>query len=79
MQKVDNRNSAIGDIARFLGLKPGEIVAVAWSFVYFFSLLSAYYMLRSVREAMDIGFRGSTPTGTSCRSIEGRRCSDEAR
>ncbi len=54
MQKVDNSNFAIGDIARFLGLKPGELVAVAWSFVYFFSLLSAYYMLRSVREAMAI-------------------------
>ncbi len=54
MQKVDNSNSAIGDISRFLGLKPGEFFAVAWSFVYFFSLLSAYYMLRSVREAMAI-------------------------
>ena len=41
-------------IVRLLGLKPGEFFAVAWSFVYFFSLLSAYYMLRSVREAMAI-------------------------
>ena len=54
MQKVDNHNSAVGDIARILGLKPGEFIAVAWSFVYFFSLLSAYYMLRSVRDAMAI-------------------------
>lgn len=29
-------------------------MAVAWSFLYFFCLLSAYYMLRSVREAMAI-------------------------
>ena len=41
-------------LVRFLGLKPGEFFAVAWSFVYFFSLLSAYYMLRSVRDAMAI-------------------------
>ena len=54
MQKVDKHNSAVGDIARSLGLKPGEFIAVAWSFVYFFSLLSAYYMLRSVRDAMAI-------------------------
>ncbi len=54
MQLSGNRNSAIGVIAPLLGLKPGEFVAVAWSFVYFFSLLSAYYMLRSVREAMAI-------------------------
>ncbi len=54
MQHFANRNSAIGVIARLLGLKQGEFFAVAWSFVYFFSLLSAYYMLRSVREAMAI-------------------------
>jgi AAA family ATP:ADP antiporter len=41
-------------IVRLVGLKPGELFAVAWSFVYFFSLLSAYYMLRSIREAMAI-------------------------
>jgi len=54
MQQSVNRNAAIGGIIRFIGLRPGEFVAVAWSFVYFFSLLSAYYMLRSVREAMAI-------------------------
>ena len=54
MQESGHRKAAIGGIANFLGLKPGEFVAVAWSFVYFFSLLSAYYMLRSVREAMAI-------------------------
>ena len=54
MQQSANRNAAIGGITRFIGLRPGEFVAVAWSFVYFFSLLSAYYMLRSVREAMAI-------------------------
>jgi ATP:ADP antiporter, AAA family len=41
-------------ILRPLGLKPGELYPVAWSFVYFSSLLSAYYMLRSVREAMAV-------------------------
>jgi ATP:ADP antiporter, AAA family len=39
---------------RALGIKPSEFVAVAWSFVYFFCILSAYYMLRSVRETMAI-------------------------
>lgn len=54
MQQSANRNAAISAIARLVGLKPGEFFAVAWSFIYFFSLLSAYYMLRSVREAMAI-------------------------
>ena len=54
MQQSANRDPTISRISRFIGLRPAEFVAVAWSFVYFFSLLSAYYMLRSVREAMAI-------------------------
>jgi AAA family ATP:ADP antiporter len=41
-------------IARLLGIEPRELAAVILSFVYFFCLLSAYYTLRSVREAMAI-------------------------
>ena len=41
-----------GFLERLLGLKRHEYYAVAWSFVYFFCVLSAYYMLRSVRETM---------------------------
>lgn len=41
-------------LLRLLGVEAREFAAVAWSFVYFFCLLSAYYMLRSVREAMAI-------------------------
>lgn len=39
---------------RLLGIEPDELAAVAWSFIYFFCILSAYYMLRSVRDAMAI-------------------------
>lgn len=39
---------------RVLGVERREYVAVAWSFLYFFCLLAAYYMLRSVRETMAI-------------------------
>ncbi len=41
-------------IIRVLGIEPDEMIAVAWSFIYFFCILSAYYMLRSVRDAMAI-------------------------
>jgi len=41
-------------ITRVLGIERDELVAVAWSFVYFFCIMSAYFMLRSVREAMAI-------------------------
>ena len=41
-------------VTRILGIERDELVAVAWSFVYFFCILSAYFMLRSVRDAMAI-------------------------
>ena len=41
-------------ITRILGIKPEELPAVAWSFVYFFCIMSAYFMLRSVRDSMAI-------------------------
>jgi AAA family ATP:ADP antiporter len=40
---------------RILGLEKHEYVAVGWSFVYFFCVLSSYYILRPVREAMAVG------------------------
>ena len=42
--------------ARLVDLRPGESRAVAWAFLYFFSLLTGYYVLRPVREEM--GIRG---------------------
>jgi AAA family ATP:ADP antiporter len=41
-------------VTRTLGIERDELVAVAWSFVYFFCIMSAYFMLRSVRETMAI-------------------------
>ncbi len=40
---------------RVLGLERHEYVAVAWSFAYFFCVLSSYYILRPVREEMAVG------------------------
>ena len=39
---------------RSLDLQPGEQAAVAWSFFYFFCLLSSYYIIRPVRDAMGV-------------------------
>ncbi len=54
MEQSANLKAAIGSIARFLGLKPGEFFAVSWSFAYFFCIFSAYSMLRPIRDAMGI-------------------------
>ena len=48
-------NAQPGWFDRVFGLQKHEYVAVAWSFVYFFCILSAYYMLRPVRETMAVG------------------------
>jgi AAA family ATP:ADP antiporter len=41
-------------LARVLGLERHEYIGVAWSFVYFFCVLSSYYMLRPMREALGV-------------------------
>ncbi|MGV6851014.1 MAG: NTP/NDP exchange transporter [bacterium] len=41
-------------IERLTLVKPGEVKAVGWSFLYFFSVLSGYYLLRPVREQMGV-------------------------
>ena len=40
---------------KILGLEKSEYVAVAWSFAYFFCVLSAYYIIRPIRETMGVG------------------------
>ncbi len=42
-------------VSAVLGPRPGEYVPVIWSFTYFFCVLSSYYILRPVREAMAVG------------------------
>ncbi len=39
---------------RVFGLERHEYIAAAWSFVYFFCVLSAYYILRPVREMLGV-------------------------
>ena len=36
-------------------LRPGELRGAVWSFLYFFCVLTAYYILRPVREARGVG------------------------
>ena len=42
-------------VNKTLGIERHEYVAVAWSFAYFFCVLSSYYILRPVRETMAVG------------------------
>ncbi len=43
-------------LSRFVSAEPHELRALVWSFLYFFVLLCAYYILRPIRDEM--GIRG---------------------
>src|SRR6187551_1327696 len=45
-------------IKKLVNVKSGEVRALLWSFAYFFFLLSTYYMLLPLRDAM--GIEGGT-------------------
>src|SRR5574341_1261184 len=57
-------------IGRLIDLRPGEGRALGWSWLYFFSILSAYYVIRPIRD--EIGAAGGIEnlpwlfTGTLC-------------
>ncbi len=46
--EVDTANDSF--LTRAFGIRHEELVAVAWSFAYFFCVLSSYYIIRPVRE-----------------------------
>lgn len=41
-------------VARLVDVRPGEARAVTWSFLYFFCLLAAYFILRPLRDEMGV-------------------------
>ncbi|MGI9222661.1 MAG: NTP/NDP exchange transporter [Woeseiaceae bacterium] len=47
-------------LQRLFGLEKHELVPVAWSFFYFFCVLSSYYVLRPVREMHAVGSGSNT-------------------
>ncbi len=49
-------------LGRVLGAEPRELPALCWAFLYFFSLLAGYYVLRPIRDEMGIeGGVGNLP------------------
>ena len=52
---MNSARSTIGRIVfRAIQVEPGEIRALSWSFLYFFVLLCAYYIVRPMRDEMGI-------------------------
>ena len=47
--------SSTNVVSEIFGFQRREFIPVAWSFAYFFCVLSSYYILRPVREAMAVG------------------------
>jgi AAA family ATP:ADP antiporter len=49
-------------IERLVDVRPHELAAVAWSWLFFFSVLSAYYVIRPIRDEMGVaGGVGNLP------------------
>lgn len=42
-------------LSEIFGVQRHELIAVAWSFAYFFCVLASYYIIRPVREEMAVG------------------------
>ena len=55
MSAASESQSPTNLIKTLLGVKRDEYAAVAWSFAYFFCVLSSYYVLRPIREEMAVG------------------------
>jgi AAA family ATP:ADP antiporter len=51
-----SNQSISGRLSRLVSAEPHELRALGWSFLYFFVLLCAYYILRPIRDEM--GIRG---------------------
>ncbi|MGD8631274.1 MAG: MFS transporter, partial [Gammaproteobacteria bacterium] len=41
-------------LQRLVNVRPGEVAALVWAFLYFFSLLCSYYIVRPMRDEMGI-------------------------
>ena len=41
-------------LSRIVTIKPGEVAAVGWSWLYIFAVLSAYYIIRPIRDQMGV-------------------------
>ena len=41
-------------LERLVEVRPGELAAVGWSWLFFFSVLSAYYVIRPIRDEMGV-------------------------
>ena len=55
MTSGDSETAETNLFDRIFGLEKDEYLAVAWSFAYFFCVLSSYYILRPVREQLAVG------------------------
>jgi AAA family ATP:ADP antiporter len=49
-----SRGRSFETLRRFVVIEPHEMTAVAWSWLFFFTVLTAYYVLRPIRDDMGV-------------------------
>ena len=53
---MTDRGRAVADrwLQRLVDVRPGELAAVLWAWLFFFAVLSAYYVIRPIRDDMGV-------------------------
>src|ERR1700748_1019553 len=46
-------------LSKIIDVRPSEVPALAWSWLYIFSLLSSYYIMRPIRDQMGVAGGGN--------------------
>lgn len=54
MTQADTADQPPSGFRRFVDVKPGEGALIAWGGLYIFALMTAYYVLRPIRDAMGV-------------------------
>jgi ATP:ADP antiporter, AAA family len=52
--RADVQPSEASGLRRLVDVRPDEVAAVAWSWLFFFAVLSAYYVIRPIRDEMGV-------------------------
>ena len=54
MRRQARDQFSIAYLNKIIDVRPSEVPALAWSWLYIFSLLSSYYIMRPIRDQMGV-------------------------
>src|SRR5271165_6674777 len=54
MARSSGSSGLVRGLGRMLGVRPAEVCALAWAWLYVFALFLAYYVLRPIRDELGV-------------------------